>query len=62
MDVDSLTGDEHTAGIDFHNPQISGCGSFTGSPTVMMPLGGSVLNWVWEKPLGLVFDGICSGG
>ena len=44
------------------NPQISGCGSFTGSPTVMMPLGGSVLNWIWEKPLGVVFNGICSGG
>ena len=39
---------------------FQGVASFTSSLTVKMPLGGSGLKWVWERPLGVVFDPTCS--
>lgn len=55
MNVDSLIGDETAAGSDFHlNPRFQGVASFTGNPTVTMPLGFSDLIgsgrglWVWS--------------
>lgn len=56
-----FTEDETAAGTDFHwISRFQGVASFSGSLTVKMSLGGSGLNWVWKRPLGVVFDRTCS--